>query len=1799
MAASAYKGLTIRIGADTTKLTSALRGIDSAAYKTQRELTKLGKAAQMDPKNSKLASAQLGAMMTQANNAAARLVKLNAAKKEALSQPATSKANAGKTIEDLAKETDNAALAAAEATSRYNELNASIEPAYREVKKLTDIDLREATNAGEFEEMFQRVKDSGKVSDETIHKIESMKDAWMEARANMEDYGKVAALHDITVDAQLAASQIRQMAKSMAELNTKSQFSKNFKDSVSQMGLLSAAADAVNHRISRLDESMRLDPTNMDVARERTKSLADALSIAERQSEILNKELNAYQSEGFEADASKLREEYGSLAEALQKTKSAYEASAPAVAGFKAELDDAQATLQHMKDIDDGSEESKRGIEEQTAAVAKLQEQYDKAATSHQKNTDAYDTAKACTEMENLKVRVMESNDQITKLRNSFGGIEIRSGVSLQVSSLSSQMKVISAGAETAKTRFESLNNSMQLRPYSLGTAIDRVRAFREALDATRQRAQNLREQLDQYKSEGIDKIANSTKDAAVSFEQAQDKVNELNKQLAIAEKQFGEDSAEANKLGEALRQAMLDANTAAAVNEYKDLQTQLRATEAEARSLKNSMKASFGEVGAAAVQAASQIGQLASQAGREVIDSSREIDSAYRDLRKTFDASESEYQALYDAAMEYSKTNVTSADTMLEMESIAAQLGIGLDEAGNKTANATEQIRKFAEVGANLDVATNIDADTIALQMGQIQNVMSDLTPDNIDSFGDALVRLGNTMPTQESNIMQITQRLSSIGDVAGFTTPQLMGWAAAIASTGQKSEAAASGISTTITNIAKAVSGGNKGLDEYAKKAGVSVETLSKAISDNSKDLKTYASAAGVSTQQLKEVAEGAGKLEKFAEVAHMSADKFSKAWKEKPSEALEAFISGLKDTDDELFATLMDLDINGVRQSQTLASLANTVDTVGSAIDRAEDAWNGGGDAAAEAEKKAAGFSGAMQRMENDVQILAASFGEALVPVIEWLGKKLQWLIGVVDSWSDDTKSKVAIAAGAFAAFATAEPIIAALGKNLVGLATGGISLVVNGFASLMVGTKATASILGSFVKAPTETAGALTKLGGSVGLFGKALGLIATPAGVAATAIGGIALAVGAVAFAKWQKAKQSAEEYQEALEGISGVTEDLGTRMWVGSDAVDRYAEKWSAARVNMEEYHKELKGHVETQEEALSSMEATVGELEHYQDIIDGAVGKGKDFHGNLGELQWAIDKLNEKTGASWTLQEILTGKYEDEDGAIRNTKEALDQLIASKEREARISGVETALSENYAAQQKNEVARRTAASAYQDWIDLKLDVKNENGLFPEMSNSEYIKYLQETDEHTQELLMDNRKLREEGRLLKEQEDELSNTLGGLVEVTSHATTMNYGERESIMQTSDTMKEALQSFLGFTDGTIDAGIKGIAQSLKDAGVSTEQFADIGAKKFAELAEESGGDIQKFVELLAEASGQGPIDVDVQANIDEAQAMIDQFKSDTDSTEAEIDVGADASSAADSVEKTKDEVDNTTATIKTEVDNSGTEEAGAKVDDFVEKTNSTEATVAVKADTSDAEKAVDDFVEKTNSTEATVTVKADASQTEGTETTNTVTTSVNVKGADQISKLGKQINSLPKSTPVKVTVSTEKKKVTDVNAALKAVAKTWNAKLNVTVSGTGAVNAILQTLRDADGRRYNTYYDIHQTTHKKTVGDNARGGYVPGMTSIPKHADGFIATRATLTQYGWIGEDGAEAYSGGSLVPLTNRKYSQPYIDDISDAVARKIGPTNAAPQVTVTVTGVSSPDEVADAIARKLTLLGL
>ena len=378
----------------------------------------------------------------------------------------------------------------------------------------------------------------------------------------------------------------------------------------------------------------------------------------------------------------------------------------------------------------------------------------------------------------------------------------------------------------------------------------------------------------------------------------------------------------------------------------------------------------------------------------RYAISSAEDIDSSYRNMRKTVNGTEEEFEHLKSAAISFSRTHVTTAQQMLEIESIGGQLGI-----------AADNLEHFGEVVSNLDIATNIEAEDIATYVGQLSNIMDDINTDNVDqyqqditSFSDALVRLGNNSAAQESNIMKVMMRIASLGNISGFTTPQLLGISTAVAATGQGAEAAGTAISRTFSNIEAAVG-------------------------------------------------KGGDKLDAFAQVAGMSAQRFADAWTNDPMTAFSAFIGGLRAIDDaggSVDSTLASLGISSVRQKQALEGLTNTFDIMTDSINMSTSAWEGmsyvtkdgsieqAGDAAREAQRKSEGFSGAIQMLRNNATALSASLADGAAPIISTLAGLFQLLTGAVEAAPGPLKTFIALGAGIVSAFGPAMIAIGALGN-----------------------------------------------------------------------------------------------------------------------------------------------------------------------------------------------------------------------------------------------------------------------------------------------------------------------------------------------------------------------------------------------------------------------------------------------------------------------------------------------------------------------------------------------------------------------------------------------------------------------------------------------------------------------------------------------------------------------------------------------------------------------------------------------
>lgn len=117
-----------------------------------------------------------------------------------------------------------------------------------------------------------------------------------------------------------------------------------------------------------------------------------------------------------------------------------------------------------------------------------------------------------------------------------------------------------------------------------------------------------------------------------------------------------------------------------------------------------------------------------------------------------------------------------------------------------------------------------------------------------------------------------------------------------------------------------------------------------------------------------------------------------------------------------------------------------------------------------------------------------------------------------------------------------------------------------------------------------------------------------------------------------------------------------------------------------------------------------------------------------------------------------------------------------------------------------------------------------------------------------------------------------------------------------------------------------------------------------------------------------------------------------------------------------------------------------------------------------------------------------------------------------------------------------------------------NKTVKVTADTSDAE-----RGLGSVKALLNSLKDKSvAVKYKTVY-THQEMAAGGIRTHADGGIA--VAAARYHAGGSIVN-VPNTGYplDLVGEAGAEA-----IVPLTNRRYSQPFVDLIADGVSRRMG----------------------------------
>lgn len=1760
--ADAFRGLTLRIGADARPLQSAISSISRSASQAQKQMNRLNRALNFDSSNVKMMQSRIDIMGDKALHSARAFAKI----KTAMQQAATEAK--GFNLRKLAAETKDAYSATEKLRSEYNHVDAELQHIYDAVGRVV-MRNKELANADHaLAKVASRLKgfDNNDALDYVRKLREQMKgtgDAADKAKADFQELAKGAHLQD-----------------------------------------------AIDH-VKKLKEQMKgLGPEAEAAARE-FKRLAEIASSESGINELFGQ--NKGDVEALLRTLDRLIERHKKLHAEYDKmdTVQGYRAMAMEARIYEAEVRQAASETARLN-TEMHALGTKGALAKSVNSIKLLGNASEKAVASAHQMIDAY--RKLPSSLDRLKAKASAVAEAESTLAARMG--EIKNA--LRKLESDPAFDKIAASTENAYVSAMKVENEYT----ELATKLSLAEG----------KADELRTELNTLNDSGADRLNSDYR--------------KVERQLAKAEEEARQLKTQLNSLDDAHA-------TAALIVEQRRLRDELAKTEIQVKQLHTQMSklTALGTAGKSLRQFGfgmyASLTPAAMMAGNYMIQSAEDIDAAYRNMRKTVNGTEEDFQTLLDHAIEFSTTHVTTADQILEIEAMGGQLGIQV-----------ENLESFAHTVSNLDIATNMEADDIATQLGKMATVMG-MSEDQYDNFGDALVRLGNNMPVMEGDIMNLTNRFMGMAKVVGMSPDQMLGWAAAASATGQKAEAAGSSMLRFISNMETAV---------------------------NSSD----------------------EDLQKWADVTGMSVSEFRKAFDEDASGTMYRFVQGLGEiqkSGGSVNQVLRDLGINNVRDKQLLEGLANQMangsgeaNTLAQCLQLSSDAWNGlstnlgngkvelAGDAMREADKKSEGFSGSIQKLRNQAAALMNELAEGAQPIVNSMANTFGKIAKVFQGSNTELKT-FAIKMGL---------LTAAVGPATVGLGTFLQS-------AEAIGNKAVPAVKNGLVRLGTavlDLGGRMGRGGTAVMKLGNAIGLLGTvsmgPAIAGIAAVGGaIYLAVGAV-----QAYINHVNRMKKATEGTADVTRRFSELSNIAADDLSKYSEEAGHTSMTVDELAESVSNMVDAQNARAEAAETEIGKLSAAQQIIEKYANT--DLSGNIraqGELRAAVDMVNDICGTQLEVLDSVNGKLSDEAGQLETTTAALSAYIEEKKNQIRVDAISESLAEVYEKEAKAfdaYVTARTKANQYEiDNADILNDKNNrayhatkkaldelnetadENYAIWQSVNAEMVALesnlgdaaaaMDSTNASIYTLAKGNANLQEAfsgmdsefeefasqldaaGMTMDEFYNLTSDDLANLViEWSKNGHDMN-AALESIGLHARSLSEQYQAEMENLTGSTESWQAALdatgmtseefAKTLQASGISAAQFASIGGEAFGSLYNAANGDIPQVMALidLLNAAGIDPKEVDItvdengimyvndqiltlnesvarigdrkfkidaDGNFEELREQIDETEVSLDEFEESFDeYGEVVEEAADGIQAVVD----ANAALSSELSKSGlsidefgsfVESMGVSIDDLA-NSSSNDARAMV-----DAFETVSGAAEKCGMSTDDMAAQVAASGISfdtlagiGSDAFARIYESCN-GDMELVKQKIDEYNRLPfedkknflKSDASDATAkidSTNKKPLNDKTTKLSAK--------DLASASIGAVNRLYlndhttylyardhaSAVIDSVKRKLNSIGNVTANIFASSF--NAAGGI-----AIPKHGDGGfgVATGPTLTSAGWVGEDGWEA-----IVPLTNRRYVRPF----AQAVASEVHLPSAGTTFNITVNASGDGEDIARALRREMS----
>lgn len=440
--AESYRGLTIRIGADTSKLSSALREANGAITAASNQARRLKQALNMDPGNLSAATKQVSVMGDQMSAIGQKLAILQRGYADVYNQQSKSAQNGGKTYGELAKTTDDAALSVENLKSQYNGLTSTLGNYYRRLTAIsknvgtgktfkvtegtTDIekiereyehiierrnqlmalDNRSAKQDKELKRVEKQSEEYGKL----LEQIRPLKQAFLEVSDAYDDAKTVAQLQDVQVEAEKTKSQMMQLGTTMLSMGG-SGISQGMDHAKDDLKSISGSIDEAGQRAKAFGQQMSLTPSGIVATVHHMSALRDQSNATYQKASLLRGMLSQYKAAGIDKVAAQTK----NAGEAAETAKRAYAESIVSIKTLKGDISNAVNEQKKLaNEGKTGTEEYKRLGDRIAETKQKLQDAY-KAGTGLK---EAFDQSQAVVEFNNLNQELGETSEKLNAIGN-------------------------------------------------------------------------------------------------------------------------------------------------------------------------------------------------------------------------------------------------------------------------------------------------------------------------------------------------------------------------------------------------------------------------------------------------------------------------------------------------------------------------------------------------------------------------------------------------------------------------------------------------------------------------------------------------------------------------------------------------------------------------------------------------------------------------------------------------------------------------------------------------------------------------------------------------------------------------------------------------------------------------------------------------------------------------------------------------------------------------------------------------------------------------------------------------------------------------------------------------------------------------------------------------------------------------------------------------------------------------------------------------------------------------------------